>query len=44
MGIAYANNVYVKNESQKPYVHRGCFKDDETRLVPIYLNDVSTVE
>ncbi len=41
MGTAWTNNVYVKVEG---YKYRGCFKDNNTRMVPIFKGMVTSVD
>jgi hypothetical protein len=38
MGNAWTNQIYVK-----PYSYKGCYKDNESRMVPQYTGDVTSL-
>jgi len=43
MGTYMSNIVWVKTEKKVDYIYLGCFKDDETRLIPNFLGRVTSI-
>ena len=43
-GEKWTNNVYVKSVKKAEFKYKGCFKDNEARMIPTYLGYVVSVK